>query len=54
VERNDPPDKQHNCQPEDQQAVTEGEIDDAPNHLLLHRILQIQGVGDDLVAGLDP
>ena len=32
VERNYPPDEQHKCQPEDQQAVGEGEIEDAPNH----------------------
>ena len=54
VEGNDAPDEQEEGKAEDEQAIVEGEIDDAANHLLFHRVLQIEGVGDDLVAGLMP
>ncbi len=36
VERDDPPDEQQNPATEDQHSVTERELDDESNHLLLH------------------
>src|SRR5580693_2603267 len=37
----------------DEPSIVQGKIDEAANHLLVHRILQRERVGDDLLADID-
>ena len=54
TERNDAPSEKQQGEPQDEQAVAESKINDSTNHLLLHRVLQYQGIRNHLDSGLEP
>ena len=51
VERDGAPDKQQDGRRQDHESVVKRKIDQIPDHLLLHRVLQLKRVGHHLLAG---
>ena len=52
AERSNTPGKKHQSQSQHQQTVAQSEVDDSANHLLLHRVLQLQSIRHHLISRL--
>src|SRR5271167_5237021 len=53
-ERNYPSSEKQQCETQHQEPVVQSEINDSTNHLLLHRVLQYQGIRNYPISGLEP